>query len=100
MKKQIITITCVALAALILFTTYAIFFRDDGIEEVGDPFYTLSDEIKESLAEIEADVEITLKGYDGDDDGLTAKARNMPTAISSKRFTTAPVTALTAKLLW
>ena len=69
MKKQIITITCVALAALILFTTYAIFFRDDGIEEVGDPFYTLSDEIKESLAEIETDVEITLKGYDGDDDG-------------------------------
>lgn len=69
MKKQIITITCVALAALILFTTYVIFFRDDGIEEIGDPFYTLSDEIKEALAEIETDVQITLRGYDGDDDG-------------------------------
>ena len=69
MKKQIITITSVALAALILFTTYFVFFRDDGIEEVGDPFYTLSDEIKTALGEIDTDVTITLKGYDGDDDG-------------------------------
>ena len=69
MKKQIITIASVALAAIILFTAYAVFFRDDGIEEVGDPFYTLSDEIKTALGEIDTDVTITLKGYDGDDDG-------------------------------
>ncbi len=69
MKKQIIIIASVALAALILFTSYAIFFKDDGIEEVGDPFYTLSDEIKAALGEIDTDVTITLKGYDGDDDG-------------------------------
>lgn len=69
MKKQIITIASVALAALILFTTYAIFFQDDGIEEIGDPFYTLTDEVKTALNEINTDVTIALKGYDSDDDG-------------------------------
>ena len=69
MKKQIITIASVALAALILFTTYAIFFQDDGIEEIGDPFYTLTDEVKTALNEINTDVTVALKGYDSDDDG-------------------------------
>jgi hypothetical protein len=69
MKKQIITIASVALAALILFTTYAIFFQDDGIEEIGDPFYTLTDEVKTALSEINTDVTVALKGYDSDDDG-------------------------------
>lgn len=69
MKKQIIIIASVALAAVILFTSYAIFFKDDGIDEVGDPFYTLTDDVKNALAEIENEVEITLLGYDGDDDG-------------------------------
>ena len=69
MKKQIITIASVALAALILFTTYAIFFQDDGIEEIGDPFYTLTDEVKTALNEINTDVTISLNGYDSDDDG-------------------------------
>ncbi len=67
MKKQIIVIASVALAAVLLFTSYVIFFKDDGIEEVGDPFYTLSDEIKETLSEIDGDIEILLVGYDGDD---------------------------------
>ena len=69
MKKQIITITSFALVALILFTTYFVFFRDDGIEEVGDPFYTLTDEVKAAVVGIEGDVTVTLNGYDGDDDG-------------------------------
>ena len=69
MKKQIITITSFALVALILFTTYFVFFRDDGIEEVGDPFYTLTEEVKAAVVGIEDDVTVTLNGYDGDDDG-------------------------------
>ena len=56
MKKQIITITSFALVALILFTTYFVFFRDDGIEEVGDPFYTLTEEVKTTIAGIEDDI--------------------------------------------
>lgn len=69
MKKQIITIASVALVALILFVSYAVFFKDDGIEEVGDPFYTLTDEVNTALSELDNDVEITLRGYDGDDEG-------------------------------
>ena len=68
MKKQIIVIASVALAAIILFTSYALFFKDDGIEEVGDPFYTLTEDVKTALSEIEGDCEIQLIGYDGDDD--------------------------------
>ncbi len=68
MKKQIIVIASAALAAVLLFTSYAVFFKDDGIEEVGDPFYTLTDEVKNALAETEDDVTITLCGYDGDDE--------------------------------
>ncbi len=69
MKKQIITIASVALAALILFTTYVVFFKDDGIEEIGDPFYTLTDEVKTAIEGVENEATITLKGYDGDDEG-------------------------------
>ena len=65
MKKQIITIAAVALAAVILFSVYAIFLKDNGIESVGDEFYTLSDEVKAKLAETEEDVEIVLWGYNG-----------------------------------
>lgn len=68
MKKQIIVIASVALAAVLLFTSYAVFFKDDGIEEVGDEFYTLTDEVKTALAEIDGDVEITLVGYNSDDE--------------------------------
>ncbi len=68
MKKQIIVIASVALAAVLLFTSYIVFFKDDGIEEVGDVFYTLTDEVKNSLSEVDGDVEITLVGYDSDDD--------------------------------
>lgn len=68
MKKQIIVIASVALAAVLLFTSYVVFFKDDGIEEVGDPFYTLTEEVKNALAETDSDVAITLCGYDGDDE--------------------------------
>ncbi len=68
MKKQIITIASVALATVILFVTYAIFFMDDGIDEIGDPFYQLSDEVVAAMEDIDEDVTVTLNGYDGDDD--------------------------------
>ncbi len=67
MKKQIITIISVALAAILLFTAYSIFFKDDGIENVGDPFYTLNSDVKNSLSGIEEDAEIVLVGYDSAD---------------------------------
>ena len=64
MKKQIITIAAVAVVVALLFGVYAIFLRDNGIEEVGDPFYTLTDSVKNSLSETEEKVEIQLFGYD------------------------------------
>lgn len=67
MKKQIITIAAVALAAVILFSVYAIFLKDNGIESVGDEFYALGEEVKSKLAETEEDVEIVLWGYNGAD---------------------------------
>ena len=69
MKKQIITIVAVALAAVLLFTVHSIFFKDDGIDVVGDPFYTLDTEVAAALSGIETDIVITLSGYDGADDG-------------------------------
>lgn len=69
MKKQIITIVAVALAAVLLFTVYSIFFRDSGIDVVGDPFYTLGTEVGVALAGVDEDIVITLSGYDGSDDG-------------------------------
>lgn len=69
MKKQIITIVAVALAAVLLFTVYSIFFRDNGIEVVGDPFYTLGTEVGVALAGVDDDITITLSGYNGNDDG-------------------------------
>jgi len=64
MKKQIIVIASVALAVVLLFTSYIIFFKDDGIEEATDPFFTLTDEVREKLSEIDTDVEIRLSKYD------------------------------------
>ena len=68
MKKQIIVIVSVALAAVLLFTSYIVFFKDDGIDVAGDPFFTLTDEVKSSLQEIDTKVEIQLSQYDGDDE--------------------------------
>lgn len=68
MKKNIITIVAVALAAVLLFTVYSIFLKDDGIEEVADPFYVLTDEAESALAELKEDVTVTLYGYDSSDD--------------------------------
>lgn len=68
MKKQIIIIASVALVAVLLFTTYAVFLKDDGIEEAGDPFYTLTDDVKNALSQIDTDVEILLSGYDSDNE--------------------------------
>ncbi len=64
MKKQIITIAAVAVAVALLFGVYAIFLRDNGIDEVGDPFYTLTESVKNSLAETDEKVKIQLFGYD------------------------------------
>ena len=69
MKKQIIVIASVALVAIILFTTWAVLFKDDGIEVTGDPFYTLSDETVSILGQKSlGKVEIVLSGYDRDDE--------------------------------
>ncbi len=68
MKKQIIVIASVALAAVLLFTSYVVFLKDDGIDEVGDPFYTLTDDVKGALSDIDTDVEILLSGYDRNDE--------------------------------
>lgn len=67
MKKQIITVSSIALAVILLFTTYMVFLRDDGIETVGDPFYTLTESVKNELAETEDKVIIDIYGYDGAD---------------------------------
>lgn len=67
MKKQIIVIASVALAAVLLFTSYALFFKDDGIDEAVDPFYTITDDVKTALSEIDTKVEILLSSYDSDD---------------------------------
>ncbi len=67
MKKQIIVIASVALAAVLLFTSYALFFKDDGIDEAVDPFYTLTDDVKNALSEIDTKVEILFSEYDSDD---------------------------------
>ncbi len=64
MKKQITVIASVALAAVLLFTSYIVFFKDDGIEEASDPFYTLTDDVKVALSEIDTKVEILLSNYD------------------------------------
>ena len=68
MKKQIIVGIAGLLAAALLFTAYAVFFKDSGIEEVGDPFYTLTDEVKNALSEIDEDTVIKLSGYNGDEE--------------------------------
>ncbi len=83
MKKQIITVVAVALVAVILFTTYAFFLKDDGIEELDDPFYVLSAEAEKALSDLDDDGDIVLHGYDSLDDnwillkrfaGVVAKA--------------------------
>lgn len=68
MKKQIITVISVALVTLMLFVSYALFFKDNGIDEIGDPFYTLTDDVKNSLSEIDSDVTIVLSDYDENDE--------------------------------
>ncbi len=68
MKKQIIVIASVALVAIILFTTWAVFFKDDGIEDAGDPFYTLSADTVSILEQKYGKVEIVLSGYDRDNE--------------------------------
>ncbi len=67
MKKQIITVVAVALVTVLLFTTYSIFLKDDGIEEVTDPFYVLSDEAIAALEAVDGDVTISLCGYNSAD---------------------------------
>ncbi len=69
MKKQIITIVSVALTAILLFVSYVVFFKDSGIETVGDPFYTLTDSVKSELESVESDVTLALVGRNESDEG-------------------------------
>ncbi len=75
MKKQIITIISVAVAAVLLFTVYSVFFRNTGIEVTGDSFYTLTTETQQAVSGIDTEVRITLSGYDGADDGWETISR-------------------------
>ncbi len=68
MKKQIITVITVALAAIILFVAYSLFFKPSDIEVDLDEFYILYADVATALGEIEEDAEITLCGYDSTDD--------------------------------
>ena len=75
MKKQIIAVAAVAVAAILLFTVYTVFFKKDDIEEVSDPFYSLTEEVRAAVSKLEGDYSVTLHGYDVDDDGWVALLR-------------------------
>ncbi len=71
MKKQIITVVSFALVAVLLFVTYIVFLKDDGIEEVADPFYVLTPEAAHALDNLDEDATLYLRGYDSADDYWT-----------------------------
>ncbi|MBR4278603.1 MAG: hypothetical protein IKT34_00360, partial [Clostridia bacterium] len=75
MKKQIITVVSFALAAVLLFTTYMVFLKDDGIEEVADPFYVLTPEAEHALKNLDEKATLYLRGYDSADDYWTIVKR-------------------------
>ncbi len=75
MKKQIITVVSFALVAVLLFTTYIVFLKDDGIEEVTDPFYVLTPEAATALENLDDEATIYLRGYDSADDYWTIVKR-------------------------
>ncbi len=68
MKKQIIVIASVALVTVLLFTAYAVFFKNDDIESVeNDALYSVTDEALSALDGLDKKVTITLSGYSADD---------------------------------
>ena len=71
MKKQIITVVSFALAAVLLFVTYIAFLKDDGIEEVSDPFYVLTPEAVSALEGLDEKATLHLRGYDSADEYWT-----------------------------
>ena len=75
MKKQILTVVSVALAAILIFVVYTAFFKKDDIELVDDPFYSLTDETRTAVSGLENSHTLELKGYDVDDDGWVALQR-------------------------
>lgn len=75
MKKQIITVVSFALAAVLLFVTYIAFLKDDGIEEVADPFYVLTPEAEHALKNLDEEATLYLRGYDSADDYWTIVKR-------------------------
>ena len=85
MKKQIITIVSVALATIMLFVLYSVFFKDNGIEVVEDPFYQLSQDVKTSLSELDEDVNILISGYDSADDNWIRIYRFSESIVSANR---------------
>ena len=68
MKKQIITVVAVALAAIILFVAYSLFFKPSDIEVDLDEFYILYADVATALGEVDEKTEIALCGYDSTDD--------------------------------
>lgn len=68
MKKQIIAVSAVVLAIILLVTSYFVFFRKSD-ESDFDEFYRLSDEVKSAMGELGADTEIELRGYSESDPG-------------------------------
>ena len=75
MKKQIITVVSVAVAAILIFVVYTAFFKKDDIEQVEDPFYSLTESTKTAVAALESGHTVDLRGYDVDDDGWVALLR-------------------------
>lgn len=68
MKKQIIAVSAVVLAIILLVTSYFVFFRKSDDTDF-DEFYRLSDEVKAAIGEIGEDTEIELRGYSESDAG-------------------------------
>ncbi len=65
MKKQLITIISVALAAILLFVAYSVFFDgNDDITTTDDPYTTISDELRDAVSAIDGEIELKLLQYD------------------------------------
>ena len=76
MKKQIIIIASVALATVLLFTAYAVFFSGNDVPTVADdPLYSLTDDVREALLEIGKKTTVTVSGYNPDDENWTVLYR-------------------------
>jgi uncharacterized protein YdeI (BOF family) len=62
MKKQLIIVGSVLVAALLLFGLYEFVFKNDTAPDQSDSFYTLSDPVTAKIKKIEDKVEIVFSG--------------------------------------